>query len=50
MRLPGYCTRCGKFRYVRVNSYDLALAAAGRKVMSGVCHECEAPTTKVVKR
>ena len=36
--IHGWCTRCKRFKRVRVNWTVTAIA--GGKIMHGVCHEC----------
>lgn len=39
MRLQGFCTGCGKFKWVMVKMQDVVRSYGG--TMDGICQECE---------
>jgi hypothetical protein len=48
MRMPGYCTRCRKFKQVSVDSHGL-VALMFARVVEGTCWECEEEINGLVR-
>jgi hypothetical protein len=50
VKLPGWCEKCKRFRYVTVSHSGLVMLASGSGVAAGVCDECANPKPEVERR